>query len=219
MKKIAVILSGCGYLDGSEITESTSLLINLSEHNASYKVFAPNKNLKTAAHLDVDLTDSSPRNVMEESARITRGDVYDLEELNPNLFDGIAIPGGYGVAKNLCSWASDGAECSVDKNIQKIITEFHKDSKPILAICIAPALVARVLGPVTNSLSLTIGSDKATAEQIEKTGAEHVECSVTDFVTDRENKVISTPAYMYSAKPHEVFEGVSKATGEFLEMC
>lgn len=217
-KKVAVILSGCGYLDGSEITEAISALIALSSHNVDYKIFAPKLTVKPTSHVDESLLDPAPRNTLEESARIARGKIQDLEELNPKLFDGIVFPGGYGVAKNLCSWAQDGAKCSVNPKVKETIETFFHASKPILAICIAPALIARVLGQHT-SVNLTIGNDPATAEEIKKTGCEHVECPVDDFITDRESKVITTPAYMYETSPHQVFAGINKAVAEFVEMA
>lgn len=217
-KKIAVILSGCGYLDGSEITEAISTLIALSAQGVDYKIFAPKMNLSPTSHYNEDLLQPERRNVLEESARIARGHIQDIAELNPKHFDGIAFPGGYGVAKNLSTWAHDGAKCSVNPKVKELIENFYDSSKPILAICIAPTLIARVLGQTT-SVTLTIGNDTATAAEIQKTGCEHVDCPVDDFITDREAKVISTPAYMYEAKPHEVFAGIQKAVAEFVEMA
>lgn len=217
-KKIAVILSGCGYLDGSEITEAISTLIALSAQNVDYKVFAPQISISPTSHYDAELLEPGRRNALEESARIARGKIQDISELNPNIFDGIVFPGGYGVAKNLSSWAQDGAKCSTNPQVKEMIETFYDSGKPILAICIAPALIARVLGQKT-SVTLTIGNDPATAAEIQKTGCEHVECPVDDFITDREAKVVSTPAYMYEAKPHEVFAGIQKAVAEFVEMA
>lgn len=218
MKKIAVILSGAGYLDGAEITEAVSLLIELGRANIDYDVFAPDKNFNAVPHSSHQQGDLGVRNALEESARITRGRVRNLDELSVNRYDGIALAGGYGVAKNLSTWAQDGAGCTVNKDFKKFLVEFHEQSKPILALCIAPAIVARVIGQVT-SPSLTIGNDEATAKEVERCGADHVECSVTDFVTDRENKIVSTPAYMYEEAHYKVFEGIQKACKEFLEMC
>ncbi len=218
MKKIAVILSGCGYLDGSEITESISLFIELSKNNILYDVYAPNKSIDPAPHLDGKLLKPSPRNAMEESARITRGNIRDLEELNPLKYNGLALPGGYGVAKNLSTWIHDGHKCSINKKFKDVTLSFFSNSKPILAICIAPALVAKILSSETRP-TVTIGNDLDTISEIKKMNTDHVKCSVTDFVTDRESKIISTPAYMCKAKTHEVFKGIQKATLEFLEMC
>lgn len=218
MKKIAVILSGCGYLDGSDVTEAVSLFIELGRNNISYDVFAPNQTGTPTPHFDGGMLQPTPRNYMEESARITRGNIRPLEDLNPAKYDGLALPGGYGVAKNLSTWAIDGYQCAVNAKFKDVVLNFFSNSKPILAICIAPAIVAKILSKET-SVTVTTGNDTDTAAAIEKLGADHVNCNVTDFVSDRESKIISTPAYMCDAGPHEVFEGIQKATVEFLEMC
>lgn len=217
MKKIAVILSGCGHQDGAEITESVSTLIALSELGAEYTVFAPSLDFKANNFLTGQPTNET-RNVMQEAARISRGQVTDLAKLNPADFDGVALPGGYGAALHLCDWAKKGSGCDVLPTVQKVVEAFHKEQKPILAVCIAPALIARVLGK--HGVTLTIGNDKETAQEIEKTGAQHENCKVTDYVTDREHKVVTTPAYMYdNAKPFEVFKGIRAAAKEFFEMA
>ena len=215
MKRIAVVLSGCGFQDGTEITEAVSGLITLSELGVQYEIFAPDIDFTAKNHLNGESLES--RSVMAESARISRGDCKPLTDLKAENFDGILFPGGFGAALNLSNWAEKGAQCEIDKNVKHLLESFHADSKPIAALCIAPAVVAKVLG--THGVAVTIGQDKETAAEIEKTGASHVECAVTDFVTDRENKVITTPAYMYhDAKPHEVYAGVRKAILEFIEM-
>lgn len=216
MKRFAVLLSGCGFQDGAEITESVSSLICLSEMSYEYEVFAPNIPLSAKNHLNSE--SAGTRNVLEESARISRGQIKPLTELNPAHFDGLVMPGGFGAALNLSTWGQNGAQCEVNPDVRKAIETFHADSKPIAAICISPAVVAKVLG--RHNVAVTIGVDKETAAEIEKTGAHHVNCSVTDFVTDRENKIITTPAYMYDdAKPFEIFTGIRKALHEFAEMA
>lgn len=216
-KRIAVILSGCGHKDGAEITESVSLLIALSEAGASYKVFAPD--LSFAAK---DARTSQPtgesRNVLQESARISRGEIQSLSELKVSDFDALAFPGGFGAALNLCSWAVDGSRCKVDSQVERVLKDFYKEGKPIGAICIAPALVARVLG--SKGITVTIGNDSQTAAEIEKTGAIHEECAVDDFVTDRDHRIITTPAYMFDdATPFAVFTGIRGAIRELVEMA
>ncbi len=217
-KKVAVVLSGSGYLDGSEITEAVSVIIGLSQNNINYQVFAPQQRFSPTSHFKDELLENHFRNALEESARISRGKIQDLADLNPSYFDGLIIPGGYGVVKNLCTWAHDGHKCSVHKEARRVIEDFFEASKPILALCIAPALIARVLGQ-KRSVTLTIGNDKATATKIVSSGCEHVECSVDDFITDRECKVISSPAYMFDVEPHRVFAGIQKALNEFLAMA
>ncbi len=217
-KKVAVVLSGSGYLDGSEITEAISTFMCLSQSKISYQVFAPNQRFSPTSHFKDELLESHFRNALEESARISRGKIQDLSELNSSLFDGVILPGGFGVIKNLCSWAQDGHKCSVNKDIRRVIEDVFESSKPILAIGIAPVLIARILGQ-KRSVTLTIGNNKALADKILKSGCEHVDCSVDDFISDRESKVISTPAYMFDDEPHKIFNGIQKAIKEFLEMA
>lgn len=216
MKKIAVVLSGSGYLDGSEITEAISTLIALGQAGASYECFAPDDTFPAVNHLSQE--PAGERNALEEAARIARGKIKSTHELKEEDFDALIFPGGYGAAKNLCDWGAKGSGCSVRPEIESAILAFHKASKPIGAICIAPALIARVLGP--QGVTVTIGTDSATAEEIEKTGAHHEKCAVTDFVTDRQQKIVTTPAYMYDdAKPSEAFQGIRGLVGEVTEMA
>ncbi len=216
MKRIAVVLSGCGFQDGTEITEAVSSFIALTELGVDYEVFAPNTELSAKNHLTGE--SQGQRDVMAESARISRGNCKDIKELKPENFDGILFPGGFGAALNLSNWAQKGSDCEVNGEVKTLIQNFHSHSKPIAALCIAPAVIAKVLGE--HNVAVTIGTDKDTAAEIEKTGASHVDCAVTDFVTDREHKVITTPAYMYGdAKPFEIYTGVRKAIHEFVEMA
>ncbi len=215
-KKFAVVLSGCGFKDGSEITESVCTLIALTEAKAELQIFAPDLDIESTDHLSGK--NSGTRNLLVEAARIARGKVKALSTLKAENFDGLAFPGGYGAALHLCTFAKEGANCSVLPEAEKIIRAFHAEQKPILGICIAPALIAKVLGQ--HKVTLTIGNDTGTALEIQKTGAIHENCPVTDFVSDRDHKVITTPAYMYDeASAFEVFTGIQKAVREFIEMA
>lgn len=196
MKKIALILSGCGYQDGSEITETVSALICLNQAGTQTQCFAP-------------------KNQIEDSAKISRGNVKDVSQLNADEFDGLVLPGGYGAAKHLSDWAAKGAQCTVHSDVARVIQSFYNSQKPIAAICIAPALIARVLGK--HGVSVTLGNDKEAAAEIAKTGAIHENCPVEDYISDRDHRILTTPAYMYDAKPHEVFHGISKMLREFVE--
>jgi enhancing lycopene biosynthesis protein 2 len=216
-KRIAVILSGCGNKDGSEITEAISLIVQLSQLGAELTFFAPDL-IFTPVNFITDQKHSEKRNVMEESARITRGKISDVKKLKADDFDALAFPGGFGAALHLCNWAEKGSKCEVLPAVAAAIRDFHKQSKPIAAICIAPTLLARILGD--EGVELTIGNDPETAAEIQKTGAHHVDCPVDDYVTDRKCKVITTPAYMYGdAKPHLVFKGISGLAKELMEMA
>ncbi len=216
MKKIAVVLTGCGFQDGSEVTEAISSLISIGRYGASYTCFAPDKTFDSQNHLTNEPAEK--RHCMEESARITRGQVQSLQELDPQKFDAILFPGGFGAAKHLCNWAEKGAAAEVNPEAVRVINDFYSQKKPIGALCIAPALIAKVLG--SNEITVTIGNDSETAQEIEKTGAHHEDCPVNDYVTDRQHRIITSPAYMYGeAKPFEVSQGIDGLVKELVEMA
>lgn len=216
MKKFAVILSGCGFKDGSEITEAISTFIALTEVGAKYEVFAPDIQITAANHLTGVAEEK--RSVLAESARISRARIARLSDVNPEQFDGLIFPGGFGASNILCTFATEGAKGRVLPDILKLIESFHSESKPICGICIAPAMLAMALG--SHGITVTIGSDKETASEVKKTGAQHENCAVDDFISDRENKIVTTPAYMYDdATSYEVFKGVRLAIRELVEMA
>lgn len=208
MPRAAVVLSGCGYLDGAEVTESVSVLVALAQHGVEYACFAPDVEFKVVDHISGNETGET-RSVLVESARIARGSVSRLSALDVSEFDAVVFPGGFGAAKNLCTFASEGPDCEVHPEARRVLEQAHERGKVIGLACIAPALGARVLG--SKGVNVTIGDDEGTAAGIEKTGATHTACGVTGIVEDGANKIVSTPAYMYGdASPAEVFEGVSK---------
>jgi enhancing lycopene biosynthesis protein 2 len=216
MKKFAVVLSGCGFLDGSEVTETVCTLVSLGRYGAQYSCFAPDKTFTAINHLTKGHADK--RNCMEESARISRGDMQPLSELKPENFDGVVFPGGFGAVQHLCNWAEKGAAAEVNPEAVRILNQFYNLEKPIAAMCIAPALVAKVLG--SHEITLTVGEDPETAQEIEKTGACHENCVVTDFVTDRAHRVLTTPGYMYGdASPFAVSQGIDGMIKELVEIA
>lgn len=218
MKKVAVILSGCGYLDGAEIRESVLTLLALDTAAIEYTIFAPDQQqLHVVNHLSTTVSDSESRNVLQEASRIARGQISALNQLNPNQFDGLVIPGGFGVAKNLSSFASMGAAATVNAEITSILKAFKSSQKPIGAICIAPALLALTFGDLKPIL--TIGSNTGTAAEIEKTGSVHQYCEVNDCVIDPKNLFVTTPAYMEDhASLKDIFQGISKLVNAMLEL-
>lgn len=207
-KKIAVVLSGCGYLDGAEITEAVATLIALGQNHLEYQCFAPNIDVPEVDHLTGKET-GKKINVLKEAARIARGKILPLEELSEANFKALVLPGGYGAAKNLSNFATKGSTGEVNKVLLEKIEAFHAAKKPIAAFCIAPATVALALGK--KGVTVTIGNDKATAEEVKKTGAKHQDCEVDDFVIDDKNKVITSPAYMYDTTPVKAYTGILKA--------
>ncbi len=219
MKKVAVVLSGCGVFDGSEIHEAVLTLLALDQHNAEVALFAPNiPQHHVINHLTGEETKET-RNVLVESARIARGKISDISTLDIDEFDAIAFPGGYGVAKNLSDFAFKGADCQIHPSIIRVIEAALKIKLPMAFICIAPVILAQVAAGLELSPCLTIGSDDQTAQQIELIGARHHNCPASDYVVDGELKIISTPAYMLGQRISEVAEGIDRAVTALLELC
>jgi enhancing lycopene biosynthesis protein 2 len=217
MPKVGVILSGCGVFDGSEIHEAVLTLLALDRRGAEVQCMAPNKTLETVNHL-TKKPDGTKRNVLEESARIARGDVLDLAQVRGADFDAFILPGGFGAAKNLCDFAASGASCDVDPEVQRVLEEARRAGRPLGFACIAPVVAARVFGR-SIAPALTIGRDKQTADQIAAMGGRHEVRGVDDVAVDEENRIVSTPAYMEAKRIAEVEAGVEKMVEKVLEMA
>lgn len=210
MVKVAVVLSGCGVFDGSEIHEAVSMLVHLSRHGAAVQCFAPDLAAPAVNHV-THTPEAQERNVLVESARIARGKIEPLSRLRVSGFDAVAFPGGFGAAKNLSTFATAGAECSVNAEVERVLKDFHAAGKVIAMCCIAPMIVARVFGSARGGagVSVTIGNDPGAAAAVEKMGSRNVSKPVTDVCVDEKNRVVTTPAYMYGDAPvHEVYEGI-----------
>jgi enhancing lycopene biosynthesis protein 2 len=217
-KKIGVLLAGCGVKDGSEIHEATLTLYFLCKHGAEYVCMAPDKaQADVVNHCKEEVTGET-RNVLVEAARIARGNIINVRDVKAGDIDGIIIPGGFGAAKNLSTFAFEGPDCHADEDASRLLRELHAAGKPIGALCIAPTLLARLFGPDFN-VTLTIGSDPATASALEKMGSRHVVSGVDGIVTDTANRVVSTPCYMLAENIGEVGDGVEKLVVEVLNMA
>lgn len=203
MKKIAVILSGSGRFDGSEIHEATLTLLALSKNQVNYICFAPNKaQYHVINHLTGEVSNET-RNVLVESARIARGNIKDIKELKAKDFDALILPGGFGAAKNLSSFAYEGENYTVDTEAEKVVKDFHSAKKPIAALCIAPVIISKVLGA-----EVTIGTDKATAKIIEHVGGKHINKDYHEVAIDTKNLIVTNPCYMLADDIYKVWLGV-----------
>ena len=215
MSKIGIVLSGCGVNDGSEIHEAVITMLELDKAGADMLLMAPNiDQLHVINHATGEEMDDS-RNVLVESARISRGDIEDIAVVTSENVDALIFPGGFGVAKNLSDYAMAGVECSVNPDVLRLSREVHNEGKPIGAICIAPAIMATILSGETE---LTVGFDEQTALDIDAMGAKHVLCPVDEIVVDKEKKVVSTPAYMEAQSIKEAALGIEKLVAEILNM-
>ncbi|HDP98489.1 MAG TPA: isoprenoid biosynthesis glyoxalase ElbB [bacterium] len=217
-KKVGVVLAGSGVYDGSELHEAVITLLALDEAGAEIICMAPNiDQMHVIDHIKGEPVTGEKRNVLTESARIARGDIIDMAKINAQNLDALIIPGGFGAAKNLCTFATEGNDCLVNPEVDQVIKQMHAAQKPIGFICIAPALAAKVLGG--HQPLLTIGNDKATAQAIEQMGGRHQDCSVDDIVVDETNRIVSTPAYMLGPTISQVAKGIHKCVAKVLEMA
>lgn len=210
MKKIAVIIAGCGHKDGSEITETVSTLISLTKYHLDYQCFAPNEIQKDQINHLTGKSEIGERNLLVEAARITRGKIEDLNGLHVENFDALIFPGGLGVAKNLFSFAYDGRNAIVNQTIKSIILEFNRQNKYIGAICISPLLIALSLKDENKKLILTAGLEESSFSDLKYFGANPEKKKSNEISIDSKNKIVSAPAFMNDASLYEVFEGIDK---------
>ncbi len=213
--KFAVVLSGCGVYDGSEIHEAVLTLLAIDRQGGSAQCFAPDRaQMHVVNHLTGEATGES-RNVLVESARIARGHIKDLAAFKPAEFDAMIFPGGFGAAKNLCSFAVDGPDCSVDPATEAAIKAMAAAGKPIGALCIAPALMAKVMG---DGVDVTIGDDADTAEAITAMGAKHKPAGHGQVVVDQAHKLVTSPCYMLDSTISQIADGAENTVKALLTL-
>lgn len=212
-KKVAVVLSGCGVYDGSEIQESVITLLSIDKLGADAVCFSIDKNQFHVVNHISGIEKKESRNMMEESARISRGNVEELKNFNPDEFDALVFVGGFGVAKNLSTFAFDGKDMKVEKDVQEAILKMYRKNRNIGFICISPMLAAKILGD--ESVTLTIGDDDSTAKNIESLGGKHKKSFGYEFVRDK--NIFSTSAYMNAKSISEIEKGISSMLSEMLK--
>jgi len=214
--RVGVLLSGCGFKDGAEIHESVCTLLALDRLGVETICMAPDiEQRQVVNHLTGEQV-AEKRNVLVEAARIARGQIRDVAGVGADEIDALILPGGFGAALNLSDFALNGPAAVVEPSVARLVRDVHAQRKPICAICIAPAVIARVLGdehPV-----LTIGTDAATAEALAACGARHESCGVRDFVVDEKRKIVTTPAYMLGPSVAHVADGIDKAVRRTIEL-
>ncbi len=214
MKKIAVVLAGNGVYDGAEIHEATLTLLAIARQGAQYQCFAPDiEQAQVVNHLTGQVMPEK-RNVLVEAARIARGNIRPLSEYKAENYDALIFPGGFGVAKNLCTFAFDGINCKVNSEVEKAVRNTAVAEKPIGALCISPVLLAKILTEV----EVTIGDDEATAEAIENMGATHINSTHGEIVVDRKYKIVTTPCYMLDATIDQIADGAENLIKKVIEL-
>ncbi len=218
MKKVGVLLSGCGVNDGAEIHESVLTMLFLDKAGVEMILMAPNIDQMHVINHYTGQEMEEYRNVLVESSRIARGEIKDMAEVSGNDLDALIIPGGFGVAKNLCDYAMAGPECSVNPDVYRLIVELRLMNKPIGAICIAPVMMAKILGEQEESANMTIGYDETTSTDIISMGSKHVDCPVTEMIIDEDKKIVTTPAYMEANSIKEAADGIEQLIKQVLSM-
>ncbi len=213
MKKFAVVLAGSGVFDGAEIHEATMTMYAIVKNGATYEIFAPDMEQHHVINHITGEEMSEKRNVLIESARIARGNIKALSDLNVDDFDALIFPGGFGVAKNLCNLAFKGPDCEVYPEVTQVVKAMLEQNKPIGALCIAPAMIAKILGEV----DVTIGQDPDTSEAIRAMGATHIKTDHGEVIIDEEKKVFTTPCYMLDANIVQIAEGANNIVKAMLE--
>jgi len=219
-KKIGVVLSGCGVYDGSEIHESVIVLLAIDREGAEAVCMAPNVDqMHVMNHLTGEEAAGEKRNVLVESARIARGDIKDISTVTADDIDALIFPGGFGAAKNLCTMAVKGEDAEVHPEVSRLVKEIQAKQKPQAAVCIAPAMYAKIFEGESASPTVTIGNDKDWSQKIENLGSKHQVCAVGDIVMDKDNKIVTSPAYMLGQNISEVAEGIEKTVKELVAMA
>ena len=216
MKKIAVILAGCGRLDGSEVQESVLTLLSIRQYGAVYQCFSLDENQDHVSnHLTEELIVGESRNILLESARIARGDIKKLSELILNDYDALIIPGGNGIAYNLFTLAKDGANFMVKPILREVCNKFTEARKPVGFICIAPVMIPKIY---TDKINMTIGNDAGTSQLVEDLGAIHHNCQVDQICVDDVHKIVTTPAYMLADNILDAYTGINKLVKKIVEL-
>ena len=218
--RVAVLLAGCGHLDGAEVREAVLTLLALDQQGAAYQCIAPNApQHHVVSHVSGEPVAGATRNILEESSRIARqGQCLDLAQVQVEDFAALIMPGGYGVAKNHCSFAFKGAQAEVRPDVAAFVCGFFDAKKPVGAICIAPALVALALHGKA-SANLTLGNDAGCASAMQQLGQQHHDTpNARQIVIDEAHKLITTPAYMFDdARLSDVFVGIERCVAEVLK--
>ncbi|MGE5383139.1 MAG: isoprenoid biosynthesis glyoxalase ElbB [Omnitrophica WOR_2 bacterium] len=206
MKKFAVILSGNGVRDGAEIHEAVLTLLAIKKHGADYEIFAPDVMQHHVVNHITGKEMPEKRNVLTEAARIARGKIKPLSEFNARMFDALIFPGGFGAAKNLCTYAFDGAECNVLPDVEKAVKDMVSLQKPIGAMCISPVIISKILGNV----EVTVGDDQETIHDIIQMGSKHKITTHGEVVKDDRRLIYTTPCYMLNADILQIELGTNK---------
>lgn len=225
-RNIGVLLSGCGVYDGSEIHESVFTLLSIDQLGGKAVCMAPDAAQHHVVNHITGEEMSESRNVLTEAARIARGDIRNLADVTADDLDALVIPGGFGAAKNLTTWAFSGPDGTIDQEVRRIINEVHDAGKPIVGLCMGPTVIAKALEGSGVKAHLTVGTTEeaspyeiaAISQGMEKTGAVAEMRTVREVAVDEGNRIITAPCYMMEAGISEVRANIHMAMEELFRM-
>ena len=212
--QFAIVLSGCGVKDGSEIHEAVLTMLAVRRASAAYQCFAPDVTQHHVTNHLTGKTTEEVRNCLVESARIARGDIFPLNEFDAAKFDALIFPGGYGAATNLCTFAVDGAGCRVNKDVEAAVKAMTAQAKPIGALCIAPV----ILGKLLSAVKLTVGDDQDVNAALAKMGAATQDTGHGQVVIDYEHKIVTAPCYMLESTIDQIADGAERCVKALIQL-
>ncbi len=216
MKRVGVVISGCGFMDGAEIQETVAALAALDNHGLKAVCFAPDVDqMHVVNHFTKSVAEGETRNVLVESARIARGNISPLKENSLDDLDAVLLPGGFGAAKNLSDYAVKGVEMEILPVLETVLRKIVQAGKPIGALCISPVLLVKILQG--KSPQLTLGAAGPDSENLEKLGGRHQITNHEEIVVDQEFKLITGPCYMLDASVGNIIKGADAVVAKLKE--
>ncbi len=221
MGNFALVLSGCGGDDGSDVWEAVLLSYFLSKKGVHPVFFAPDWDQKEVVDHLTKTVSPDKRNVLKESARIAGEEIKDIRLLSGRDVDALILAGGAGVIKNLSDLVGEPKNdyLKPKPELQRIIREVYRRKKPIGACGIAALLVASALrGILETPLTLTIGKDPELIRQVEGMGALNVLSREAEVVIDSEHKLVTTPANLLRLKLTDVALGLENLISGVIEL-
>lgn len=224
--KIGILLSGCGVYDGSEIQETIFSMLAVAQAGASYMCIGVNANQHHVInHLTGEEMNES-RNMLVEAARIARGEITPIEQVQPADIDALIIPGGFGNAKNLTKWAFSGPDGAILPEVKLLLVNMVNVGKPIAALCVSPVVLAKALEGSSIHPTLTIGSTaedspydiQAFEQGLKQTGSNTIEKTIREVQVDIPNKIVTAPCYMMDANMVEIHDNIQQAVNELINL-
>lgn len=224
--KIGVIFSGSGVFDGTEIQEGVFTLLSIKKVGADAVCFAPDVNQHHVVNHVTGEEMKETRNVLVESARIARGEIQSLDAFDASQLDALVLPGGFGAAKNLTTWAFSGPDGEINNQVKAAIVSMVQLNKPVAGLCMGPTVIAKALEGSGVSPTLTVGSTEAASpyeidaisQGMEKAGATAVMKTVEEISIDEENKIVTAPCYMMEADILQIRNNIQKAVDALVKL-